>query len=66
MLFSEYSEKLLQKRVRKAFIYVVSQSQGVEMKVASFRALTQFHDFELATVFLGENEGRLFQGIDTM
>ena len=43
MSLSEYSEKLLQKWARKAFIYAGSQSRGVEMKVAPFRALTHHH-----------------------
>ena len=43
MHFSEYSEKLLEKWTRKALIYKGFQRQGVEMKVAPFRALTQLN-----------------------
>ena len=37
----------------------------VEMKVAPFRALTQFLSFPLHTSYFRRNEGRPFQGIDT-
>ena len=37
----------------------------VEMKVAPFRALTQFLSFPLHTSYFRRNEGRLIQGIDT-
>lgn len=37
----------------------------VEMKVAPFRALTQFLSFPLHTSYFRRNEGRPIQGIDT-
>ena len=37
----------------------------VEMKVAPFRALTQFAILLSNSVLSSRNEGRLFQGIDT-
>ena len=38
----------------------------VEMKVAPFRALTQFAILLSNSVLSSRNEGRLFQGIDTI
>ena len=65
MPFSEYSEKLLKKWTRKALIYKGFPEARVEMKVAPFRALTQFLSFPLHTSYFRRNEGRPIQGIDT-
>ena len=56
VFFRIFWKILCKKRVRKAFIYAGSQRQGVEMKVAPFRALTLFLVHRFSILFYVEME----------